>query len=411
MSKKELPGQLFSDFRVLLYLFISLRVILLIVYQPQLIETSDPEFPVVERGLTVLGDYREHYEFSSKIGSDNLPYRDYWVEFPPVWPALTAVTYTLFDNFTNWASVIFLIMTVFDTGNLVLMRTLGGKLHGTEQGVALSWVYALLAAPLVIVAWNFESIVIFTLLAGFWLYIQGKIRPSGTIIAFGILTKYLPLLILPMIWRFMPRREALVYSAVSVGLVLLVLIPLVLWGDEMAITSLTVQFDKPSYQTVWALLDGNYATGSFPGGEIRYDAGTVKQPGNAAVIPGWLRLIPFAGFGLWLFSRPMPTGELIQFAFLSMTIVIFTLWSQGWSPQWVILLLPLILLNFPSRLGVLAAVTFMVGTFIEYPLLFRYGAESGNIIGETYRLPFAMLILARTTFLTGFAWALMGKLK
>ncbi len=401
-------NDLFSDVRVLLYLFISLRVILLIVYQPQLVKEAE-----VERGLTTLGDYHEHYEFSRSITSENLPYRDYWVEFPPVWPALTALAAVFFKNFTNWASFIFLIMTAFDVGNLILVRKLGIFFHEAEVGVALSWVYALLAAPLIMTAWNFESIVILTLLMGFWLWTQEKLHLSAAWIALGILTKYLPVLILPVVWRFMPRRNAIFYTAVSLGLTLLVLIPLIVWGEGMAVTSLTVQAEKPSYQTVWALIDGNYATGSFPGGQSRYDADAeaVQRLGNEAIIPVWLRLIPFATFGLWLFMRPMPADESVQFAFLSVTVLLFMLWSQGWSPQWTVILLPLLLLNFPSRLGVLAAVTLMVGTFIEYPMLFRYGAESGNVIGEAYRLPFAMLILARTVFLMGFVGALTGKLK
>ena len=57
------------DFRTLLYLFIGLRLILLIVYQPQILETDDSELPVIERGLSYLGDFREHYEFSRRINT------------------------------------------------------------------------------------------------------------------------------------------------------------------------------------------------------------------------------------------------------------------------------------------------------------------------------------------------------
>ncbi len=413
MSKKNSLPELFTDWRVLLYLFISLRIGLLIVYQPQLLATSDADLPLVERGLTTLGDYAEHYQISSRVASDNLPYKDYWVEFPPVWPALTALLATLFNNFTNWASVLFLLMTLFDIGNLLLVRQLGEKLHGSDTGIALSWVYALLVTPLVMTAWNFESIVIFTVLMGFRWLIQAKNIPSAAVISFGILTKYISVLILPVVWKFYPRCQAIIFSAFSLGIALVVLGALLAWGGEIAWTSLTVQFSKPSYQTVWALLDGNYRTGSFPGGEARYDAEAqiVRQWGNEAVIPAWLRLIPFAAFGLWLFMRPMADKISTQFAFLSITLVIFMLWSHGWSPQWVVVLLPFILLNFPTRIGVLGAVTLMIGTFIEYPLLFRYGAESGNLISEAYRLPFALMIVARTLFLGGFAAALMGKLQ
>ncbi|HLA43905.1 MAG TPA: hypothetical protein VJZ27_10740, partial [Aggregatilineales bacterium] len=186
-----------------------------------------------------------------------------------------------------------------------------------------------------------------------------------------------------------------------------------MWGGEMAITSLTVQFDKPSYQTVWALLDGNYGTGSFPGGDFRYDAdaAAVAQTGNPPVIPGWLRLIPFALVGLWIFRLPMQIDEKNILAFITVTVTLFMLWAQGWSPQWMVTLAPLILLNFPTRTGVLIVLALMFGAFIEYPLLFRYAADTENLISGAYRMPFVLLIIMRTMILSGIGAALVQRLR
>lgn len=403
----------FQDIRLLLYLFIALRVTLLIVYQPQLLEVDDPDLPVVERGVTLLGDFQEHYGFARQMDSDNLPYRDYWVEFPPVWTGLTALVYGLRDDFTNWASVMYLIMLVFDVGNLLLLQKIGARLHGTEIGFALAWIYALLAAPLIMLAWNFEVIVLFSMLAGLWYFLEDKPQQAGAALALGILTKYIPILLLPLIWRFAVRQKAILMTGLALGLSILVLIPLLIWGGKMALKSLTVQFDKPSYQTVWALVDGNYGTGGFPGGEIRYDenASVFGAGRNAAKIPGWLRLIPFAALGLWLLRQPMPKNDQAQIAFFSVTVILFMLWAQGWSPQWTVILTPLILLNFPSRIGVLIVLALMVGALIEYPLLFRYAAETDNLITGIYKTPFALLILMRTLILSGLAFTLIGRLR
>ncbi|NJL95828.1 MAG: hypothetical protein HC915_19900 [Anaerolineae bacterium] len=188
----------------------------------------------------------------------------------------------------------------------------------------------------------------------------------------------------------------------------MVLLGVVAWGGELALTSLTVQALKPSYQTVWALLDGNYTTGSLPGGVARLDpeAEAVRTAGNQAVVPGALRLIPFAALGGWLFWRRGAQDAHAEAAFLGLTVILFMLWSPGWSPQWSVLLAPLILLNFPTRGGVLVALVLISLALVEYPLLFRLGAGEDNVMDGAYRLPLAGLILARTALLVGLAGAL-----
>lgn len=396
---------LFADRGVLIYCMVALRLLLFLIFIPEQVRVDDAsstDVPGIERGLTTLGDYAEHFTISEGIRADNLPYRDYWVEFPPVWPLLTASVSALTDEFTTWAGLIFILMTATDVGNVLLLRQLGTNLHDAETGIALSWVYAILAAPLVMTAWNFEVLVLFTMLGALW-WLRQPTR-SGLMMALGILTKYIPLLVLPTVWKYRPRTEAIRTTLIALGVAGIVLVGLVVWGGQMAFTALTVQFDKPSYQTVWALIDGNYTTGSFPGGDARYDAeaSAVAQTGNPAVIPGWLRLIPFALLGLWLFRREMP-----PLAFLTLTLVLFMLWSQGWSPQWLVTLSPFILLNFPTRIGVLLVLTLTMGAFLEYPVLFRYAEQ--NVISGQFRLPYALLIVARTVILASIAAMLIGQ--
>jgi hypothetical protein len=129
------------------------------------------------------------------------------------------------------------------------------------------------------------------------------------------------------------------------------------------------------------------------------------------VIPGWLRLIPFALLGLWVFRLPMESNDKNMLAFFTVTVMLFMLWAQGWSPQWTVTLAPLILLNFPTRTGVLVMLALMVGAFIEYPLLFRYAADTENLISGTYRTPFALLIVTRTMILSGISVALVQRLR
>jgi hypothetical protein len=98
-------------------------------------------------------------------------------------------------------------------------------------------------------------------------------------------------------------------------------------------------------------------------------------------------------------------------AFVTLALLIFFLQAQGWSPQWLTQIIPLLLLCFPNRDGVLLALLLSVVTFVEYPFLFiRTGDTGGAITGELV-MPFTLLVLARTALLVGICFGLYRKLR
>jgi hypothetical protein len=394
---------LFADTRALVYLFISLRLMLILVFQAEIIQVG----PSVERGLTSFGDWREYYGFSAALGPDFLPYRDYWVEFPPVWIGLTGLLAQIAPDFTVWALYLYLILLGVETANLLLIKSLGTLLYDEGVGMSLAWVYNGLGLPLIVLAWSFESLVLLSLLGPCYFYLRGRPAwPGAALTAFGILSKYLALLWLPTLWKFAPRPLALRYSLISLGLVALVMIPLLLWGGEMAWQSLTVQASKPPYHSPWALMAGYYGTGSFPGGEARLDPQWRSPYTSPAYLQ--LRIIPFALLGLWAFFLPIEASPINQFRFFSLTLGLFMLWSGGWSPQWGVVLGVILLLNFPDRLGLLLSLLMMAGALLEYPVLFRQANSAFLTGGE--RLPFAALVLLRTALMSGVCYVLIRQM-
>jgi hypothetical protein len=140
---------------------------------------------------------------------------------------------------------------------------------------------------------------------------------------------------------------------------------------------------KSSWETVWALLDGNYATGNFGPIADHLDPALATVPlGNPPRIPTWLTLGAFGLLYAYLFfgrqtmvrrpssvvHRPPSTV-----AFTGLTWCIFLLWSRGWSPQWQMLLVPLILLALPLQRAVLFSVVFGIVNFVEWPVLLSRG--------------------------------------
>src|SRR5690606_42098753 len=86
---------LLGDFRVLLVLFILLRVMLLLAYEPFIIDG-------VERGVGAQGDRAYHYALAALTEDGNWPFRDWWSEIPPVWYFLTAAVYQLLGENVNY---------------------------------------------------------------------------------------------------------------------------------------------------------------------------------------------------------------------------------------------------------------------------------------------------------------------
>ncbi len=408
-----------ANLRMLVLLFIGLRLMLAVVYQPALWQGYDAQGApmVIQQGLSTYGDFPYFYDLARLTDSGYLPYRDFWYEFPPVWSAFFMGLYRLLSvrgpiDYASWAAVLGLLLTACDVGNLVLLRRLGERLHGEAVGSALSWAYALFAAPLVFTWWNFEPLVLFWMLVALWTLLEGADGRSAWLTALGTLTKYVPILLLPAVWRFWPRARALRYTLLSVGLVALVLGGLLIWGGDMALASLQAQALKPSYQTVWALLDGNLRTGQFPNAAAHLDTRTIyNTTAYPPRIPSWLRILPFAALGGWVFTRRLRNDDRGVVAFYALTVVLFFLWAQGWSTQWALPLSVFILLNFPTQQGVLLCVTLGLLSFVEYPLLFARAADAGGIVAAGLGPTYALLVIARTALLGGLAVALYRRLR
>lgn len=413
MSSQPLTTRtLLNDFRLLLVLFVTFRLLLFIAHQPFL--SGD-----IERGIGVGGDRTYHYALTSLVEKGKLPFRDWWSEFPPLWYLTTTLVYLLLGDgatYDNWSLMLGALVLLSETGNLLLIRRIGGHLHGENTGTVLAWVYALLIAPLVFMWWNFDTLVTFFLLLGIWYLLKKTDVRSAAAIALGAYTKFVPFLIFGAVLRFCKPRRAARYIAVALALFVLMYLPLFALNSEFTLISLTAQLNKPSYQTVWALIDGNYTTGNFGTIESHLTAAGVNDgvsDKNPAVVPGILRLGVAAAIGLFVFVRTKRLDNVGLVAFVGITLLIFYLQSQGWSPQWLSQILPLILLVFPNRSGVYLTIILSVLAFTEYPFIFVRTGDTGGVITTDNPLffPWVIVVIMRTLILVIIAGMYYQKLR
>jgi hypothetical protein len=346
--------------RLLVFLFVAFRLALLAFWPAD--------------QLAQWSDYDYYYKVSAWVDEGKLPYIHYWVEYPPLFAFLSVLLYLLTPHYVAYATALGLVQFLFDLGSLVLLYRLAGQLLGEAQAERMAWVYALLFAPVATWWLSFDAITIFFLLLAVERWLAGRRVQSALVLGVGGLVKWFPLLFLPVAVRFRRNwREAAIYIAVALAVVAAVLGLLAALSPTYTWASLRSLGSRMSWQTVWALLDGNLSTGAYDAN--RLDPAAVYLPqGNPALVPTWLTTLLFGALGLWLWWKTPPEPEPRRvLRFTALVVVLFFLWSRGWSPQWLGMLAPLALLSLPLERAVLYLVVLTFVNIAEWPVMLSRG--------------------------------------
>jgi len=332
--------------------------------------------------LALFGDTVYYYELAAYSDQGYLPYIHYWSEYPPVFPFLSVGVYQLSrllgGDYRTYIYLMGLVMLAFNTANLALFLRLARRLAGDEAAERLGWVYSVLFVPLIYTWWNFDALTAFSLLLALELLLSGHERWSAVAMGVGALVKLVPLLVFPAVVRARPWQQWLVYGLIAVAVMGAVVVPLLLVGGPVAVASFRSPAGWSSWQTVWALLDGNLRTGLLGAPSNHFDLALATTPvGNPARVPEWARLVFFGLLYAIIFWRARP-GESPRrlVAFVCLTLVVFFLWSKGWSPQWQTLLFPLLLLVLPLRRSVLFILALSFVNLAEWPVLLSRGLNA-----------------------------------
>jgi hypothetical protein len=326
-------------------------------------------------GLRGFGDFTHFFQLA-RLGR---PFFDFWVEFPPVFPFFSRLLYLLSGGQEHvYDYLLALALTLCQAACVYLFAYLAERFYPAEAAGRRSWVFFALMLVLPYGWWYFDPLAVLALLLGLAWILEGRGWQAGIVIAAGVLTKWFPGLLLAAAWRWLPGRGAASLTMTGLGIPILVFGVLYLASPELTAASLRSQAAKGSWETVWALVDGNFNTGNFGPLSERADPQAASTPrGNPPKFPAYATLIPFALAGLFLFLRARPEDPRQATAFLGLACSIFFLWAPGWSPQWVLYLLPLILLALPEREGLLAAAALLLVNLLEWPVLLSRGYFQG----------------------------------
>ncbi|HEX2981275.1 MAG TPA: hypothetical protein VHO48_13480 [Anaerolineaceae bacterium] len=322
--------------------------------------------------LRGYGDFQTFFWLSELPG---WPYMHSWAEFPPLFPWLSEALFRLSAGRQPvYELLLAFILSLADAGSLWIFSRLAARLYGPSQAWLRSGLYLLVLLALPYSLWYFDPLAVFCFLAALLALVEGRAGRGGLLAGLGALFKLFPLLALVATWRERSIKKAIRAVALAAGSVLVVYLALYLISPAFTAASLRSQAGKGSWETVWALIDGNFQTGNFGSIAERVDpaaAGVLRR--NPARIPPLVTLPIFGGLGLWALLRSKGKSGIASLAMVGLAWCLLLLWSPGYSVQWVLYLIPLLLLVFPLRLGALLTGAFALVNLMEWPVLLSRG--------------------------------------
>lgn len=371
------------------------------------------------------------YPFLYLLRSRFYPFVHYWLEYPPVltyWlVGLHALAVKLCGaGSVAWERACFVRIVqvasiAVETGSLGLVYVLARRLRGARAAAKACWVYLALFSTAFVALSYVDALPVFLMLAGLLLAFRSRPAWSALTMGAGFMAKIFPIVLLPTVLKSDGRwRRRLVAVGVFALSSAYFAAPFLVTGRHWLWHSLESSLRRPPWQTVWALLDDRYEfgyVGPMPGDlndkffkEYRVQSGVREallsvprevfggEPARRILLyrvasrfardlsfidsaprkPWFLWVYGAAGlvvgafFLLTFASLPQELAPRRRLVFAAFSLFVFFFYSKGWSPQFVLYLIPLLLITFPVGEAALWCLLLTVTAFLETPLWTHY---------------------------------------
>jgi hypothetical protein len=141
---------------------------------------------------------------------------------------------------------------------------------------------------------------------------------------------------------------------------------------------------------VWALLDGYYSYGVVSADRLTIPA---DYSSHASSLPWPVITLVFAGVLLWLYTRRVDYSAKLRIVALGgLTITLLTIYSKGYSPQFIVQLIPFAVLLLPNLKGVSYIILLDVINFLEATVYFIILPDQSWLLVITVLLRTLLLI-------------------
>jgi len=443
------------SFPTLLALFVAFRLLTLLLLRPGGFIRDWSDFDTY-LGIAALSDYGLY------------PFLHYWLEWPPLVPWLAVGAYQLSLLFPPWTDsrlwftlILGTVFVLFETGNFVLLYRIAGRVHtalggekmtpsvgeasdranspagtgqqttegkkpenqdalgstqyaarSTQYAIRVVVLYALLFVPIYAMLGFFDAIALFFLLLALEFVLQGHLLSSAISIGVGFVVKITPIIFVPVAFRQLwdvaedwraGLRDGALYLVTTALTILALLVPFLLIQPTWLWTAARAVAGRSSWETVWAILEGYFGYGVV-GGD-RLNPVETAFAIHDSTLPWWLITVAFGVLYLFLWTRPADYRQPRNVVALTgLTVTIFLLYSKGYSPQFLVYLLPFVILLLPNARGVTYSLLLTLLNVLEQPVYFVLVPEATWLL--------AAVVLARWlvvgVLLVEFGWVLWG---
>jgi hypothetical protein len=348
--------------------------------------------------LSNFGYYRLLLDFTN-MGF--YPFVDFWLEYPPVFPWLMLGLYRLSLLIPPWSQPgtwFYLSLSTFfavvEAGNLVLLYGIARRLYDRDQAVRVAWIYTALLNPVLTMFGAFDGLGLFFLLLAVLLTLDRRAVASGAAVGLGFMTKLLPITAVPAALQHMKRASQRVKLLGAAAItILLIAAPFLVIAPDYLIQSLRSPMLRASWETVWALVDGYYSYG-VAGGWDRFDPLQAGAAQHDSQLPWTVITIGFGLVFLFLYTRRVDWADRRRVvAFTALTQNLLVLYAKGYSPQFLIMLLPFIILLIRGWRGVAYALLLSVINVVEFPIYFLLLPNQHWLLAGTVLLRTLILIV------------------
>lgn len=356
------------DFAMLLILFVAFRVMTVLFFQPG-------------------GYFRAYSDFTFYMGAASVtnegyyPFIDFWLEYPPLFPWLFTGFYRLSlllpkpeDPRLWFYSLVGLTLVLFETGNLILVYTIGRQVYDRGQALQKVTFYAALFYPVYVLTANFDTIPLFFMLLGLNLILEGRAVASGIALGVGFCVKLTPIIMAAVGFRVLSGLRQKMKHVLAAGLAVIALsIPFIILDANLYLIPFRATLGRSSWENVWALMEGFFGYGEV-GGD-RFDRTVSDFALHPSTLP-WLWItVLFGLIYLFFYTRLIDYRDRRKVLGLStLTLALFMLYSKGYSPQFLVYVLPLVVLYCPPLRAIAYALSLTALNFLEHPVfpaLFR----------------------------------------
>ena len=381
-----------DNFVLFAVLFVAFRVMTLLLYRPG-------------GFIADYSDYNTSYlPFAQWSDVGLYPFVHYWLEWPPFFAWWVVGVYRLSLLIPQWTdprlwynTLLGLSFLPFEIGNFVLVYITAGELYDRSKALKCALIYACLFAPLYVWSgWN-DSVSLFFLLLSLYLLLRRKPVLAGVMSGIGFWVKFIPILLVPVGLRVLERvRGKVVFLAAVCGTTIAIALPF-LWLNAGFLWAFFANLlGRSSWETVWALLDGYYSYGV-----VSADRLTVPTDfsSHASSLPWPVITLVFALVLLWLYTRRIDySAKLGTVALAGLTISLFTIYSKGYSPQFIVQLIPFAVLLLPNLKGVAYIILLDVINFLEATVYFIILPDQSWLLVTTVLLRTLLLIALSTEY-------------